>query len=778
MLARNRTNLRIAFLILLGALGGLAQPAAAQILTDEAATLAQMEDVIEGESIDISNLQFGLGQARQTGTFTNGLIASGIDEGIFLATGRGNNFNQSANLQSSVTNNGSKPDPDLQALNSAATNDTASITLSITPQKNTIFARFAFASEEYPEYVCSTFNDQFGLFISGGDLAGSENIAVVPGSGSVISINTVNNGPNNNGTVCSGEPTNNSQFYNDNVGGTALIFDGYTDVFEVFVDVTPGETYDFKMAVADAIDNGYDSTIFFEVFDSRWVNDADLSLDLTSSVATPVVGEPFTITAILTNDGPDEVEIVEVGNILPGGLTLVGFLTNGGYDSVADVWTLPTTIAPNTSEEITLKVIAYDENTYQTTAEVITQWANDPDSTPDNADTNPEEDDTDTLTLGPDPAYTIDGQIFVDNGAGGGTAYNGIRDGGEAELPGVDVTLTRTDTGEVIGTITTDGEGAYEFPLPAGLAGTELSISTSSVGDGWFVSEAPGPLPGLVNPSVTDGTITFTPDPDTNYPDLDFGQVARPSLTADAEVVVAPGGSVLVPHLYTASTTGTVTFGETSRQEVPAGVFSSGIFLDADCSGTINNGEGSPSADIPVEAGDDICLILRHVTVAGAPSGAILTYDLVAVTTLTGTGFTDTRQNSDQVSIATSGAARLRKQVCNLTQSVCDAGTGTGFSLANNGAPGDRIQYRLIFEPTSAEPIDLADIRDQVPDFSGLVAGTVRFERAPGTMSCAVVTPAGGGTAGYSGPLHWQCNGGQLSSGNQIIATFDVEISQ
>ena len=48
--------------------------------------------------------------------------------------------------------------------------------------------KYVFGSEEYNEYVDTTFNDVFGFFLDG------ENIALIPGTPTPVSINNVNCG--------------------------------------------------------------------------------------------------------------------------------------------------------------------------------------------------------------------------------------------------------------------------------------------------------------------------------------------------------------------------------------------------------------------------------------------------------------------------------------------------------------------------------------------------------------------------------------------------------
>ena len=752
--------------------------AAAQISANENATALEIETILEGASIDISNVTVVAGAGQQQGSFTGGTAAVGINQGVFVSTGRGNNFASAASVRSDVQNAGVTPDADLVAIRPSADRDTSALSLQITPQKNTIFARFAFASEEYPEYVCSQFNDAFALFISGGDLTGTTNMAIVPGSGTDVSINTVNNGLNNDGVVCAGETSNNSQLYNDNAGSTNFIFDGYTSVFEVvFTGVTPGVTYNFKMVVADAVDNIYDSAVFLEVFDSRWINFADLSLALTSSVVTPVVNEPFLITATVTNDGPDPVDVFHVQDILPDGLSIVSIL-GGVYDAATDTWTNFQTLPPGQFVSMSLSVMAADTNTYATTAEIVVQHANDTDSTPDNKATAPAEDDTASLSVGPIPTFSIAGFVAQDSGIGGGTAYNGVQDGAEIFLGNIDVRLKLASDLSIIAVTQTDGTGAFVLPLDQALIGQQLIVETATPGIYHAVSEAPGALPGLVNPSPSDGQIVFTPLVDENYTGLSFGKLLSPLLITDRTVTVPPGGAVSLAHKYTASGAGLVTFSLQNLVVSNPGIFSTSFFHDTNCSETLDSGEGVVTTGIPVLAGDDVCLLIRHVSSAGVQPGETVSYTLNAATQFTGITLATTNENGDLVTISNGGNAQLVKQVCNLTTGTCNLVTGTGFSTTNTGSPGDILQYRLSFQPTGADNVDTLDIFDATPAFSGLKAGSAVIVQPPVGMTCTTLVPSGGGAEGYRGNLQWQCGSGQMAPGEVGVVAFQVLIDQ
>lgn len=354
----------------------------AQIAAVENPPVATMEAALEGSGIDVRNLVAERGNTQQYGTFSNGTATININEGVFISTGGGSNFAAAATTQSDIQNLANTPDPDLTGDRTTATNDTVALSMTVTPTRDTIRARIVFASEEYPEYVCSQFNDAFGLYVTGPGIA-TQNIAVIPGTMQDVSINTINNGLNNDGVDCPGEGPNNSNLYNDNAAGANFIFDGYTDALNVQLDgVTPGQDYTFKMVTADAIDQFFDSAVFIDFLESRWANTADVSLQLAPSTGSPIVGQNFTITATLNNAGPDPIPFLKVADLLPDGLTFVSASGDGTYDETLDEWETTGPLAAGADFTLTLTVSAPSVATFATDAEVIEQWSDDVDSTP------------------------------------------------------------------------------------------------------------------------------------------------------------------------------------------------------------------------------------------------------------------------------------------------------------------------------------------------------------------------------------------------------------
>ncbi|MDV7399928.1 choice-of-anchor L domain-containing protein, partial [Arthrospira platensis SPKY1] len=99
----------------------------------------------------------------------------------------------------SFTNNSAAFSPELlQLANETIIEDVAIFQIDFVPQGDTIMFRYVFASDEYPEFVCSSFNDVFGFFLEGPDPSTGQtvqrNLANVPGTDLPVSINSVNNG--------------------------------------------------------------------------------------------------------------------------------------------------------------------------------------------------------------------------------------------------------------------------------------------------------------------------------------------------------------------------------------------------------------------------------------------------------------------------------------------------------------------------------------------------------------------------------------------------------
>lgn len=259
----NRTNLtrmrNFLFLTLFFVFMSPTTVSLAQMVANGASTAQQAVELILGEGADVFNVT-STGQANQVGTFTCGACNIGFASGMILATGNVAVANGPNNI-GSATNGGGNfgvTDPDLAQLIGVSLNDAATVTFQFVAQSDSVSFNYVFASEEYPEFANSSFNDVFGFFLSGPGINGpftnnAINIATLPGTATPVSINNVN-------------ATNNSAFYTSNPGGPLTTqFDAFTVTLQAVYDqLICGETYTIKLAIADGGDTSYDSAVFIE----------------------------------------------------------------------------------------------------------------------------------------------------------------------------------------------------------------------------------------------------------------------------------------------------------------------------------------------------------------------------------------------------------------------------------------------------------------------------------------------------------------------------------
>jgi hypothetical protein len=240
----------------------------AQITINEDISPEEMVENLIGLGVSYSNVVY-TGANHASGEFLNGNTTNlGIDNGIFLTSGAGYNI-PGPNLNCSATAaNGLPGDPTLNMIClPAITYDASVLEFDFVPQNDTIKCLFVFGSEEYNEWVGSSFNDVYGFFVDGpkpdtGNYV-DYNIALIPGTNIPILINNVNNGFSPCGTLATG-PCTNCEYFVDNTNEMTIEYDGFTVPIEMQIIVVPDETYHFKIAVADVGDGIYDSGVFIE----------------------------------------------------------------------------------------------------------------------------------------------------------------------------------------------------------------------------------------------------------------------------------------------------------------------------------------------------------------------------------------------------------------------------------------------------------------------------------------------------------------------------------
>ena len=223
------------------------------------------------------NNQAGNVQSAQLGTFNRNNSSFPFQTGIIMTTGNvsvaaGPNSGGGSSSQVGVVG---YTDPTLSTMMSRLQH-CAALEFDFVAAADTFAFNYIFASEEYPEYACSSFNDVFAFFLSGIDPVtftyfSNRNVAIIPGTitsnnpnGVPVTINSINSGPGLSGTssACTGAPGQYSSFYVGNPSGVE--YDGHTVALTAAATILACQNYHMKMAIGNVTDNGYDSGVFLE----------------------------------------------------------------------------------------------------------------------------------------------------------------------------------------------------------------------------------------------------------------------------------------------------------------------------------------------------------------------------------------------------------------------------------------------------------------------------------------------------------------------------------
>ena len=245
------------------------QKAEAQLVVTPANELAGwtadslVRNILMSGGISVSNVHFnGYDddlRCDNVGIFETGSTPTnlGIERGLIIATGNArvaegpNNY---AQVHESSTCS-SYYDSSLGQLATSSIYDVAVLEFDFVPWDSIITFNYVFGSEEYPEYVGADYNDVFGFFVSGLNPEGGNylntNMALIPGTNEMVSINTVND-------------HHNEQYYVDNSGGATIQYDGFTVPMSVSFQVVPMTQYHIKMGVCNVADDDVDSGVFLE----------------------------------------------------------------------------------------------------------------------------------------------------------------------------------------------------------------------------------------------------------------------------------------------------------------------------------------------------------------------------------------------------------------------------------------------------------------------------------------------------------------------------------
>jgi PKD repeat protein len=234
----------------------------------ESLSAADLADALVGEGVAVSNAVYtGADSSGGTFEFTGDHDVIGIADGIILSSGWLSDVEGPNSGPATTRQLGTPGDADLTALSGFATYDASVLEFDfeVAEGADRVYFEYVFGSEEYNEYVGTSFNDVFAFFVNG------VNCATVDGS--PVSINTINHGNSLNATPPTNPDyyVNNDPYYADASGTTVPLadlvhseMDGFTVVLVCEAAVQSGSINTMKLAIADASDWRLDSWVFIK----------------------------------------------------------------------------------------------------------------------------------------------------------------------------------------------------------------------------------------------------------------------------------------------------------------------------------------------------------------------------------------------------------------------------------------------------------------------------------------------------------------------------------
>ena len=265
-------------LITLGFLFFIGNLLFSQVIITSDSTANSLAQALAGPGVIVSNAKLTGGGYNNSGTFKAQNSNFHIKKGIVLSTGKVDSIPGSVNKNSTNSNCMwcNQTDPDLEQLikkgsHTPPLRDVVILEFDVFVTADTLRFNYIFASEEYPDFVCTAFNDVFGFFISGPGISGnysnnSKNLAIVPGTTLPVAINSINSGIKGlqgNDSLCIS--LNHANLYRTNSDTVnSITYNGSTVLLSAVAAVKPCNTYRLKLIIGDVGDNFFDSGVFLE----------------------------------------------------------------------------------------------------------------------------------------------------------------------------------------------------------------------------------------------------------------------------------------------------------------------------------------------------------------------------------------------------------------------------------------------------------------------------------------------------------------------------------
>ncbi|CAL2093853.1 choice-of-anchor L domain-containing protein [Tenacibaculum sp. 190524A05c] len=259
------------------------------LITGACNTVSNVTSAVSGTPTDQPTKNYGFFKRQAGSSFP-------FEEGIVLTSGIANRIQAGASGGALSTSTTGNTDADLAnaiGVIPGQISDAAVIEFDFVPKSTRISFRYLMASQEYQGTFPCNFADSFAFLLRQSTSTTYENIALVPGTTTPVSVTNVHAEIPNSGGATGCAAVNEAFFAGSDVTETGFV--GRTVVLTAQADVVPNVTYHIKLVVADFSDRVVDTAVFLEK--GSFNLGLNLGNDLTISGSNSVCGDSTLLTA-------------------------------------------------------------------------------------------------------------------------------------------------------------------------------------------------------------------------------------------------------------------------------------------------------------------------------------------------------------------------------------------------------------------------------------------------------------------------------------------------
>ena len=347
----------------------------------------------------------------------------------------------------------------------------------------------------------------------------------------------------------------------------------------------------------------------------------------------------------------------------------------------------------------------------------------------------------------------VKGTVFKDTGAGGGTANNGVLDGGETGLGGVAIKATDGGSTTFDSTLTAS-DGTYSLFITPGA--TTVAVIKTNPANYIATGASVGNTGGSYNRNTD--TVSFTKSGEGFFTGVNFGLVPVNTFQPDGAQQALPGNVLFYAHTFSPGTAGQVTFTLASTPSPSNVSFGHVFYQDTNCNGVLDSGEPVISGAITTVAGTNVCIIMKETVPLGTPLNSTDAAVITASFTYTNASpaLTATYTVKDMTTVGTGTTAGLK-----LTKTVDKA----------TALPGANLTYTLTYTNDSTDVLSNLKINDSTPAYTTFVSAACGSPLPANLTACTFTAPSVGST----GNIQWTFTG-TLAPTQTGTVTFVVKI--